>query len=78
MSQHIISFYDDLYMVTGLPDYLESLKTFLPSYYPGEKCKKGDNGYFVIENIKGGVGDNVRTLVSSFRATDICEILSKL
>ena len=61
-SETELAFYDDLYMVTGLPDYLESLKTFLPTYYPGEKCKKGDNGYFVIENIKGGVGDNVRTL----------------
>ena len=61
-SQTELAFYDDLYRVTGLPDYLESLKTFLPTYYPGEKCKKGDNGYFVIENIKGGVGNNVRTL----------------
>ena len=61
-SQTELAFYDDLYNVTGLPHYLESLKRFLPTYYPGEKCKKGDNGYFVIENIKGGVGNNVRTL----------------
>ena len=57
-----LAFYDDLYTRDNLPNNLEALKKFIPKYYAGEKCSKGDNGYFVIENIKNGLGKNVRTL----------------
>ena len=57
-----LAFYDDLYSRDDLPENLEALKNFIPKYYAGEKCSKKDNGYFVIENIKSGIGSDVRTL----------------
>ena len=57
-----LAFYKDLYSRKNLPDHLESLKNFFPKYYPKENCSKGDNNYFVIENIKSDIGNDVRTL----------------
>ena len=57
-----LKFYNELYSISNLPPHLNALKNYLPKYYASEKCSKGKNEYFIIENIKSDLGKNIKTL----------------
>jgi hypothetical protein len=46
----------------NFPKHILQLKRFISKFYKKETCSHNNNDYFVLENLKNSVGNNVQTL----------------
>ena len=44
------------------PKHIQHLKQIIPTFYKKETCSHNNDDFFVLENLKNSIGDNVQTL----------------